>query len=87
MIWITHGGTNLKYVVHSSEQASGLVMDTKLKPCVLRRCKGVTFRVSTTVLFIATFYILVTFYFISLRKRELSACFNCVYAFKLLFAF
>ena len=41
--------TNLNYVVHSSEQASELVVDTKLKPCALLVHKGVTFSLSTTV--------------------------------------
>ena len=41
--------TNLNYVVHSSELASELVVDTKLKPCALLVHKGVTFSLSTTV--------------------------------------
>ena len=51
--YVRHGvhmeWTNLNYVVHSSEPASGLVVDTKLKPCTLNVHKGVTFRHSTTV--------------------------------------
>ena len=42
-------GTNLNYVVHSSELASELVVDTKLKPCALLVHKGVNFSLSTTV--------------------------------------
>ena len=42
--------TNLNYVVHSSELASELVVDTKLKPCALLVHKGVTFSLSTTVI-------------------------------------
>ena len=41
--------TNLNYVVHSSELASELVVDTKFKPCALLVHKGVTFSLSTTV--------------------------------------
>ena len=37
------------YVVHSSEQASELVVDTKLKPCTPLVHKGVTFSRSTAV--------------------------------------
>ena len=42
--------TNLNYVVHSSEPASGLVVNTKLKPCALLVHKDVTFSLSTNVL-------------------------------------
>ena len=37
--------TNFNYLVRSSEPVSGLVVDTRLKPCALLVHKGVTCRV------------------------------------------
>ena len=62
--------TNLNYVVHSSELASELVVDTKLKPCALLVHKGVTFSLSTTVHVISCYFWWISLFCESLNVRS-----------------